>query len=376
MAGLTDPQELKFGLLACGAEITAAARSWLQERSDGHGLSSADYASTSGLILKLEDDVWVNVPEVEHNPNFVGHSPYRLDAGQDGLHIEGDNLVSRAWFWPQPSYHGAANGHGPLNWLSVTHGDRVRLSPLRGCAMVCEFCNIPYDDPISVYTTKPIDACVESVRTALEDPAQPASHVLISGGTPKPKDIGYEHSLYEAVITGFPGVDVDIMMAPVKGVLDVAKLKASGVNELSVNVEIFDRELARRHMRSKYHQGLGNYLDFIEEATGVLGPRRVRSILLVGLEPIDSTLAGVAAIAERGGVPVLSPFRPDPATPLRHVRPPTGEDMREVLLRSQEIVDKHGAYLGPSCAPCTHNTLGFAIVDGHVNYPYTEPRVI
>ncbi len=55
-------------------------------------------------------------------------------------------------------------------------------------------------------------------------------------------------------------------------------------------------------MRHKYNQGLAFYLDYIEQAAAALGPGRVRSMLMVGLEPMEMTLAGVAAIAERGGV--------------------------------------------------------------------------
>jgi hypothetical protein len=39
-------------------------------------------------------------------------------------------------------------------------------------------------------------------------------------------------------------------------------------------------------MRHKYNQGLDFYLDFIAQAAGALGPGRVRSILMIGLEPM------------------------------------------------------------------------------------------
>jgi hypothetical protein len=78
---------------------------------------------------------------------------------------------------------------------------------------------------------------------------------------------------------------------------------------------------------------------------------------MVGLEPIESTLEGVAAIARRGAVPVLSPFRPDPSTPLRNFPPPTADDLERVFLEATEIVHSLGARLGPHCSPCSHNTL-------------------
>lgn len=374
MGDFTQAQELKFELLANGLSLSTDARRWLADATGGKSLTSADYASTSGLILELDGDVWVNAPIIDYNPNFVVDAEAVLGVDDDGLFVEQGDHWSRVRYWAQPSYHGTANGHGPLNNYVVTHGDRARLSPIRGCAMTCTFCNIPFDDPIETYTLKSIEACVEAVRVALEDPAQPAHHVLISGGTPKPKDVGFHRELYRTILMSFPQTRIDIMMAPVKDVLDIPELASLGVNELSINLEVYDRERAKDVARAKYNQGLGYYLDVIEGAAGILGPGKVRSMLLVGLEPMESTLAGVAAIAERGGMPVLSPFRPDPTTPLRDLAPPTAAELREVLLRATEIVAAHGAILGPDCPPCSHNTLNFGTgSDGSLDYRYPRP---
>jgi hypothetical protein len=377
MGELTVAQELKLRLLGEGLRITEAARGSLDAIAGASGLTSADYASTSGPILALEDDVWVNAPVADHNANFVTEAGTVLDVDSDGFTLEGrDGLACRARFWPQPSYHGRTNEFGPLTHYVVTHGDRARLSPLRSCAMTCEFCNIPYEDPIQTYALKPLDGCLTALRVALADPAQPAHHVLISGGTPKPKDVGFHRELYRRVLTEFRDVDVDIMMAPVEGVFDVAELAAYGVRDLSINIEVFDRDRAKAVARQKFHQGLQHYLDVIEQAAATLGPGRVRSMLLVGLESRESTLAGCEAILRRGGVPVLSPFRPDPVTPMRDVPPPTAEELRESYLRARDLAAAYGGFLGPDCPPCTHNTLGFgADATGQAAYRYPHPVV-
>lgn len=373
---LTDAQELKFGLMAEGLTLGKEAAQWLTEVTQGKSLTPADYASTSGLILDL-DGVWVNAPIHAENPNFVAkRTAYRLERTDGLLTVSGRGRTSLARYWPQPDYHGTANSFGPLNNFVYTHADRVRLSPIRGCSMTCTFCNIPYDDPIDVYTLKSIEGSVEAIRVALADPAQPAHHVLVSGGTPKPKDVGFHRELYRRVLDAFPGVAVDIMMVPLPGVLDLPELAIHGVAELSINLEVYSRERAHAVARQKFNQGLPFYLDFIERARDILGPGRVRSMLLVGMEPLEDTLAGVAAIAERGGVPVLSPFRPDPATPLRETPPPAARDLREVFLRARDIAHAHGVSLGPSCPPCSHNTLNFAEdADGRVGRAHGEPRM-
>ena len=353
----SDAQALKFELLAQGLTISVAAKEYLAEVNEGRPLTPADYASTSGVILELEDDVWVNAPIPEYNPNFVERTPFVLDFDSDGLFVRGNGLASRARFWLPPRYHGklASNGK-PYNYYSFTHGDRARLSPIMGCAMVCKFCNIPYEDR---YGTKPVDVITETLRVALDDPYQPAAHVLISGGTPHERDIPYLRGVYEQVLCDFPGLEVDIMMVPIDGLLDLARLDQLGVHQLSINIELFGTELARKVMRQKFGRGLDWYLEFLERGTEILGEGRIRSMLLVGLEPREDTLRGVKAIVERGCVPVLSPFRPSPATPLSDWPPPTAAELRDTYVAASEIAAAAGRELGPDCPPCSHNTLTF-----------------
>jgi hypothetical protein len=344
---LSAAQRLKFQLLAEGIEISRLARKALREATSHGDLTPADYASTTGLILELDDDVWVNAPINDHNPNFVSGSRFVLDYGVDGLCVHGAGLASPARFWPPPRYHGQAKRFGPLNHFVVTHGDRARLSPVRGCAMTCTFCNIPYDD---------------------------AHHMLISGGTPKRPDFDFMQELYRRVLLEFPSTKVDIMMVPLPGLLDLPLLDKLGVNEISINIEVFSEASAKQVMRNKYNQGLRFYLDFIEQAAEALGPSRVRSMLMVGLEPMEMTLAGVAAIVERGGVPVLSPFRPDPATPLRDRKPAGAAELEQTYLRAVDVAASRGAVLGPDCPPCTHNTLSF-VAPGSP-YRYQRPVMV
>ena len=249
------------------------------------------------------------------------------------------------------------NGVSRIDSYAFTHADRVRISPIEGCSMACKFCNLPYEFR---YRTKRLEGLVDAVSVAVADPLQPASHVLISGGTPRERDIDYVRSVYEAVITGFPQLSVDIMMVPKDHLMDPVWLAGLGVGELSVNIEIFDLELAHDLMRQKANQGRDHYLDYLGRAVGVLGSGRVRSMLMVGLEPVESTLEGVDAIARRGAVPVLSPFRPDPKTPLRDMEPSDSDKLEEIFLRAHDIAGRHEVSLGPSCIPCSHNTLTLA----------------
>lgn len=373
-SSLTSAERLKFALLADGLTISPKARALLNEANEDRPLTPADYASTSGVILRLEDDVWVNAPITDYNSNFVDASPYTLDAGTEGLVVHGNGLESTAAFWLPPAYHGTNGSNDkPLNYYSFTHGDRVRLAPIMGCGMVCKFCNIPYEDR---YGTKPVAALTEAVDTALADVLQPAHHLLVSGGTPHERDIGYLRDVYDTVLQTFPDLEIDIMMVPIDGLLDLARLDSLGVHQFSINIEIFNTEIAAHLMRQKYGRGLDWYLGFLEGATEVLGPGRVRSMLMVGLEPLEDTLAGVSAILERGCIPVLSPFRPSPSTPLQDLPPPDAAALEDTYLRGLELATAAGATLGPDCIPCTHNTLTLASGSPQHEYRHPLPRMI
>ncbi|QNJ92560.1 radical SAM protein [Mycolicibacterium fluoranthenivorans] len=373
MSQLTEVQRAKFGLLEKGLNISGNARLALEQALDGHDLSSHDFASTSGIILELDRSVWVNAPIYTYNPNFVDSTPYCLEFDNQFYLSNGDFACS-ASIWMPPSFHKQTEPN--LRNYVVTHGDRARLSPIRSCAMKCDFCNIPFEDPIEQYRLKPLDSIRLALDAAVNDAVQPARHLLISGGTPKPKDVDWMRQLYYSILEMYPHIPVDIMMVPVPGLFNLSELAARGLNELSINIELFDQKYAKRWMPNKFHLGLDPYLALIEAASNELGIGRSRSMLMVGLEPMEATLAGVRAIAERGGTPVLSPFRPDPATPLHNFPTPTALAMERVYVSASEIVERYGVALGPACAPCSHNTISFAPEGQSSRYIHPRLRMI
>ncbi|MDI6737823.1 MAG: hypothetical protein QME12_04895 [Nanoarchaeota archaeon] len=75
---LKEIEFLKIGLMAKGMQVSESARKAI-EGDEKRPLTLADYASTSGISMQLENDIWVNAPIVDYNPNFVSETPYLLD---------------------------------------------------------------------------------------------------------------------------------------------------------------------------------------------------------------------------------------------------------------------------------------------------------
>lgn len=354
-------QRLKLDLMTAGLSVTPQAAAELSLHDPTRPLTLADYATTSGITLRLREDIWLNAPIRAHNPNFVSASPRNRLDHVDGRYIirgEGEDLWEPAAPLPVPDYYNRRNASDePYTDYAITHADRVRISPIQGCGIVCTFCDLPYR---SGYRRRRIDGLVDSVGCALSDAALPARHVLISGGTPKAEDHGYLRTVFAAVARRFPACHIDIMMSPMEGLLDLHELREIGIHGLAVNLELWNRDLAKRLMRAKHDLGIDHYLDFIARAVAALGPGRVRSLILIGLEPPEDTLRAVLELASRGCDPVLSPFRPDPATPLRNHSVPSIALLEHVYLESLKIVARFPAVrLGPRCIPCQHNALAF-----------------
>jgi uncharacterized radical SAM superfamily protein len=364
---LKEIEEVKIGLMTHGMKVSESARKGIEGNAK-RPLTLADYASTSGISMKLEGDVWVNAPINDFNANFVKESPYSLDYVCNRFVIKNMGIEVTTDPIPVPNYYNKSAESGePFRNLAITHTDRVRISPIGGCAITCDFCDLPFEYK---YRTKRVDDLVESVSVALKDDLQRAKHVLISGGTPRKKDYRYENDVYGAVASAFPGVDVDIMMVPMKGLLDINELKKKRIKGLSINLELWNEEIREKVLHGKGSLTRDEYLDFIEEAVPVFGEGNVRSLLMVGIEPMEDTLRAVDALAERGCDPVLSPFRPDPSTPMRNERPPNEKFLIETYQRARDIVEKiDGVKLGPRCIPCMHNTLTFP--DDSGKYYYT-----
>src|SRR4051812_47671136 len=91
---LQPAERIKFDLLNEGLTISVAAQGYIDERNGGRPMTPADYASTSGVILQLDDRTWVNAPIAMYNPNFVDRPGYVLELRDGRLVVEGRGLAS------------------------------------------------------------------------------------------------------------------------------------------------------------------------------------------------------------------------------------------------------------------------------------------
>lgn len=360
-AALAGDQEaltrLKFNLFTFGTRLTPATiQHFATERES---LTIRD-GIAGGLEMKLPHSVHVNVPIKEH---FALLSPYSIDCDpRDNLwliDLNGDALPVTVL--PIPDFVGKKTSRGtPMVDVGQMFNERLSVEIFYGCVnsrkkgTACHFCELGAE-------AAPHYANISDIRELVAyceaSPTIPMRHVLIGGGTPPERQWErYFDAL--AAVKAETTVPIYLMIAPPSDLGRLEQLHARGVNEIGMNLEVYDRHIARNIMPAKGKLSRERYFSALEQAVRLWGGQgAVRSILIVGLEPLASTLAGVEALSKRGVLPILSPYRPIPGTPLADRPPPSPDFMYEAWERSMEISIRHGLSLGPLCIACQNNTI-------------------
>jgi hypothetical protein len=353
---MNELYKLKVSLMSNGVRIMPEAHRALSGGEE-KPLSVGDYVTTSGVTLILPGNVYANANFKE---GFCKHSENVLDCNGK-LFLRSPYGETEVSCLPVPSYYNRKLSSGrPVTDVIMTHADRMRISPIRGCCNRCQFCDMGTAYPYQKAEISEID---EALTIALADTNINPKHLLISGGSPKKEDEGYLDEVYEYIIKKC-SVPVDVMMAPRKDDSILERLREWGCCGLSINLEINDAEMAKEIMPEKYRIGKNKYLTFIEKAVDVFGRGAVRSCIILGLEEAESTLAGVRQLAKIGCDPALSSFKPLKGTLLEDVLPPTPEFQEQVYREAEVIAAEYDVALGPRCIPCQHNTLTFPVDNG------------
>ena len=136
------------------------------------------------------------------------------------------------------------------------------------------------------------------------------------------------------------------------------RLKKAGITEVTFNIEIFNRKLAKKYMPGKGAISISTYLTALKNAVDIWGAAgNVRTIFIVGLESKESLLLGIEAVCKIGVSPILSLFKPITGTTLEHLLPPSDVEILDIVRETQNICKRYGVELGPHCHCCEDNTL-------------------
>lgn len=351
----------KLELLHHGAMVTPAAGALIAS----HGKTPVRVRSGScgGLDIILPGDVGVNVPVRE---TFVLTSPLRVDVIDERLVVHDRRSDSQTEVTPVPSPRFQTNASaGSLARVGQVCFDRLGVGLTNRCAFWkgsdrrCKFCSIGLNRP-DEDRDKGLADIADVIDVAFGDPQWPARHVLLGGGTLDGPDAGGRRmaEIARHAKRAWPDRSIYAMITPPSDLGVIAEMREAGIDELGINLELYDERRADEMLPGKHREiGRAHYWSALEETAAVFGPIAARSILIAGLEPVESTLLGVEALAARGVMPILSAFRPLDGTVLEGYSRPDPAAMWDLAHEAAAVAGRYGLPIGPTCLACQANCV-------------------
>jgi hypothetical protein len=334
---IQNPGLLKLELMMKGLRVPDDVRARLQEWSfgvTGHAL----FGSSGDLDLVLPGGTWASVP-VMGGP--AARTPYTLVADGDAFAITADGSgASTRVDVRRPSHfftHVTSTGL-PFGRIGTVHGPYLALSPTNRCTLLndrdrCRFCGVGQDG--LTHGAVPVEDILEAIRIARAE--HPVELVYLSVGHLQSRDGGVRFlEPYVAAIKKHFDilVAVDALPPAEDGWID--RTYGIGVDAVSYNLEIFDPQVFEVVCPGVSREiGRERFLEALAYAATVFASGGVACHLIVGLEPIASTHAGIDALTGIGVLPVLPAYRPFKGRDMRRdtditLYPPTLEELQEL----------------------------------------------
>ncbi len=337
---LPNPGILKLDLAIRGAVLDETVRS---QENLFHGPTAHGPVSRS-VELILPGDVLVSAPV---DQSYTSDSPYKLVQTKGRFLLESDGETAEVRLVEQPRYYAMQTRSGiPMSSIGASYGPYIAINPAPRCSFSsqgtqCHFCDATTQgtertEPI------PVEDVIDTVRAAFADGS--SEFVYLHMGYVDSDDAGVQFiEPYVRAIKRHFDTLVAVQLQPPRENRWIDYIYAIGVDAISYSVEIHDEKILESLCAGRSQQvGRSRYYDALRHAATIFPNGTVWSDLIVGLEPIESTLAGLDALVDIGVLPVLSVFHPLSDTELRDHPMPTTQDVAPVFAYLFERVRQAG----------------------------------
>ena len=341
--------KLKISILNQGVRISPNAITAMQKLGymrEGV-FQSVDLFFPNGLVI--------NAP---CKTEFSELSPYYIEySGSSYVLMYNDELLTEISFDVVDTYSQRVATNGTLyRQAAFLATDRLRIHHQFRCIFKeqnqgCKFCNIKLKEGNFSLSDvfEIIDFYLQNVKF---------NHFLIGGGS------GSEMKEIQNIVAIAQHIrkqsskPIYAMCLPPKNVSVLYDYKNAGINEIGFNIEFFDREIAKKLMPGKGAIPLSQYENAFIEAVKIWNSKgNVRSMMVLGLESLDSFYSGVEWLCTLGVMPIISIFRPMRNMYMKDALPICNEKIKKIYDHLLEITAKYNLKPGPSCIYCQNNTL-------------------
>jgi len=325
---LHNPGYLKIDLMLKGIRV------------DGRVLKKAGFDKcrdlidiACGLDIILPYSTWVTVPYIE---DFAQESPYELIERDGRFFIfDGSGSVDVSVV-PTPEFYKLKTSTGiPLSNIGLVHGGYITITPATQCDFFnknieCRYCAGNLDIQGGKGRVYTVDEVLETVGAAYKEGK--AEIVYLSIGFSDTSDGGIEFlKPYITAIKRNFNTLIAIEALPPKENRWVDESYAVGADSVLYNLEIFDEKLFKEICPGRDKLiGRERYMDALRYAATIFPNGTVASHLIVGLEPVESTMAGIDFFTKIGVVPILPVYRPRVEAKLTQYRIPSTEEVAPV----------------------------------------------
>jgi hypothetical protein len=345
------PAALKLDLARRGVSVDASVA---RQSGFAQGDTLTEYVTRS-LDLVLPGGVRVSAP-VE--ARAAAGSPFTLVADgrrfqlvrRDDAGTEVERLPVRAI--PRPGFYERRTSRGTPMWRAATvQGNHLLVAPGGACGfsvrgMPCRFCVEGARGGSARDAAVPVEDVLEAVRAAFAEGVAEFVYFNTAAYDADDGGLAFLAPYIEAVRRHFDTL-VAAQVHPPRTNRWIDRAYAMGVDAISFNLEIFDAELLERHCvgRARYI-GRDRYLEALAYAAEIFPSGTVWSDLVFGLEPPESTMAGIEALARMSAVPVVTVFRSLEEGTVRDTAPAAGAALDPVLAHLFRSVRERGTNMG------------------------------
>jgi hypothetical protein len=330
-----NPGLLKLELYCKGMKIDETCNI----AEDGAPISRTRGGLGSGLEVTLPDNLYTNIPVVEH---FVKDSPYLLKKENDEYKIyKDDSYVATVKLLQNPKFYNKKTSSGRLmKRIGVMQGTYIGVYPTNVCGFWemdknCKFCSIGLNLGETEEIEKNVQDVLETVRAAREELGITFVHFNTGYYEGEAIDalLPYIHAVKKET-----GLLVGVQTPPQPDLKQYDYLKKIGVDHVSFCLEIYDKEIFPEICPGKSELlGWDMYIDTIEYCARLWGRGQVAGEIIAGLESPESSIKAIEHFARMGAVSTVCVFRPTIGTKLEDRSPPEVEDMIPVFRRMYEV---------------------------------------
>ncbi len=258
-------------------------------------------------------------------------------------------------FLDRPEYYAekTSDGTNMANIAVYAREGALAVAYSNECALKekdhdCKFCNInatkdTYGDVEGIGWKYPKQVG-ETVAAAYKNGAR---HLTITGGfVAERREVEYYLDVADAIKehTGLEDFNGTACVGAPHDLSIIDKYKEAGYRTIATNIEIWDKNIFKALCPGKELQcgGWEHWVKALEYEVEVFGRGRVRSNIVAGLEPKDSTLEGVEYLASKGVIATATSWNPNPGSALEGHRSPEPAWHYDLFKKIAAIYRKYG----------------------------------